>query len=256
MKFATFAALVSVFTTGATAAISAGPYHNLTVSTVTDIKTTTCTVTSCDQNKCSLVTVETGLTTITKGATVYTTYCPLTSVPWTTATRTKTVCDDKCHPVVYTTICPVEEIKTIPNHYTLATITKVCDANVCQSTRIVTECPIPGTKYVPHTVTTSVCSDGKCQATTYLTRVPEVTSTVTTSVCSDGKCRATAYTTVYPLITAIVNPDAKPTTVATQPPAATLATASTPTVAPANGAAGLKVSGAFAALAVALQFMV
>ncbi|KAI5970837.1 CHT2 [Candida margitis] len=46
-------------------------------STVTDIKTTIVTITSCEENKCSEVPVTTGVLTISEIDTVYTTYCPL-----------------------------------------------------------------------------------------------------------------------------------------------------------------------------------
>ncbi|CAK9435352.1 uncharacterized protein LODBEIA_P00790 [Lodderomyces beijingensis] len=48
-------------------------------STATDIKTTVITITSCHEDKCTAVPVTTGLTTVSKIDTVYTTYCPLPS---------------------------------------------------------------------------------------------------------------------------------------------------------------------------------
>lgn len=50
-----------------------------TPKTKTNVESTIITVTSCEDNKCSTQTKATGLTTITKDKTVYTTYCPLTS---------------------------------------------------------------------------------------------------------------------------------------------------------------------------------
>ncbi|CAH6723791.1 hypothetical protein CLIB1444_20S00826 [[Candida] jaroonii] len=47
--------------------------------TATDIKTTVVTITSCKDHKCTEVPVTTGLTTVTKDSTIYTTYCPLTT---------------------------------------------------------------------------------------------------------------------------------------------------------------------------------
>ncbi|KAI5956368.1 CHT2 [Candida jiufengensis] len=49
------------------------------LSTVTDIKHTLVTITSCSENKCSKVAVETGVIVISDVHTVYTTYCPLTA---------------------------------------------------------------------------------------------------------------------------------------------------------------------------------
>ncbi|KAI5959417.1 PGA62 [Candida pseudojiufengensis] len=48
-------------------------------STKKDIESTTVTITSCHEDKCVTKPVVTGLTTVTEGTTVYTTYCPLTS---------------------------------------------------------------------------------------------------------------------------------------------------------------------------------
>lgn len=64
------------------AAAAAASYVNSTsVATVGDIKTTTLTITSCDQHACTEVPVTTGLTVVTttidSTVTKYTTYCPL-----------------------------------------------------------------------------------------------------------------------------------------------------------------------------------
>ncbi|CCE83114.1 Piso0_003686 [Millerozyma farinosa CBS 7064] len=48
-------------------------------STKTEYGHTVVTITSCSENKCSETPVTTGLTTVTKDSTVYTTYCPLST---------------------------------------------------------------------------------------------------------------------------------------------------------------------------------
>lgn len=70
-----------------------GGYKNTTtadspISTATDIHTTIVTITSCDDNKCTVVPVTTGVLTVSEVDTVYTTYCPLP-----TTTETSTVCE-------------------------------------------------------------------------------------------------------------------------------------------------------------------
>lgn len=72
---------------------SAGPYTNGSITaapvytaTKTNIETTLVTITSCSDHKCSLVTKETGLTTITNLYTSFVTYCPLSGQTTTTVT--------------------------------------------------------------------------------------------------------------------------------------------------------------------------
>ena len=48
-------------------------------STATDVSTTVVTITSCEEDKCHETAVTTGVTTVTEGTTIYTTYCPLPS---------------------------------------------------------------------------------------------------------------------------------------------------------------------------------
>jgi hypothetical protein len=76
--------------------------HTLTPvvpSTETALSTTLITITSCSENKCSEKTLTTGLTVVTEGTTVYTTYCPLTTTSAeadVTVTNTETVTGTSC----------------------------------------------------------------------------------------------------------------------------------------------------------------
>lgn len=64
---------------------TSAPYTNGSMTaTKTNIETTLVTITSCADNKCSLVTKETGLTTITNLYTSFVTYCPLSGETTTT----------------------------------------------------------------------------------------------------------------------------------------------------------------------------
>lgn len=97
-------------------------------STKTVESTTVITITSCSDNKCSKVPVTTGLTTVTDESTIYTTYCPLSTVTdiSTTVVTITSCANDKCHEVpvttglttvtendtIYTTYCPLTGEKT------------------------------------------------------------------------------------------------------------------------------------------------
>lgn len=106
-------------------------------ATVTDVQKTIITVTSCSENRCSMVPVETGVTVVTEGTTSYTTYCPLDNTPSTetvsnvaTTVVTITSCqDNKCDvatvttgltvvtefDTVYTTYCPLNTESIVPS---------------------------------------------------------------------------------------------------------------------------------------------
>ncbi|KAK6464257.1 Flocculin type 3 repeat-domain-containing protein [Scheffersomyces coipomensis] len=124
MKFTTSSALLA---TVASFAVSAQAAYSNATSTVTDIATTVITITSCSEDLCKPETVTTGLTTVTEGTTIYTTYCPLSGETETeTAIKTTVVTitscsENKCSPVevttglttvtegttIYTTYCPL-----------------------------------------------------------------------------------------------------------------------------------------------------
>lgn len=85
MKIST--ASISALTLLLSTSVAALNFSNATTSTdvvyVSDIGTTIVTITSCEEHRCSLSAVTTGITTITKTyediTTQYTTFCPLTS---------------------------------------------------------------------------------------------------------------------------------------------------------------------------------
>lgn len=70
---------VSVVTDGTTSYTTYCPLDNTPSTVISDVATTVVTITSCQNNKCDLNTVTTGLTVVTELDTIYTTYCPLTT---------------------------------------------------------------------------------------------------------------------------------------------------------------------------------
>ena len=71
-------------------ALGASSAYTNGTSTATDLQTTVVTITSCSDNACSTGVQTTGLTTVTKDETVYTTYCPLTEGESTSAAPAET----------------------------------------------------------------------------------------------------------------------------------------------------------------------
>ena len=71
-------------------ALGASSAYTNGTSTATDLQTTVVTITSCSDNACSTGVQTTGLTTVTKDETVYTTYCPLTEGENTSAAPAET----------------------------------------------------------------------------------------------------------------------------------------------------------------------
>lgn len=127
-----------------------------TTATVTGIQTTIITVTSCSDNHCSKVPIETGVTVVTEGSTSYTTYCPLDNTPSTqtvsdvaTTVITVTSCqDNKCDlatvttgltvvtefDTVYTTYCPLTTESTAQNTITNSASVTQSDKTIAHST--------------------------------------------------------------------------------------------------------------------------
>lgn len=109
---------------------AASGYQNTTIAsntdftaTESDIKTTTLTITSCSDHKCTKVPVVTGLTTVTEGTTSYTTYCPLTGAETITKASTTVItitscADNLCSEVPVTTgVTVVTELDTVYTTY-------------------------------------------------------------------------------------------------------------------------------------------
>lgn len=102
-------------TTGPSTMTSGGTTYeeNTTPSTVTATSTTLVTITSCSDDKCTETVVPTGVTIVTKDETVYTTWCPESSIDAGSHAITVTVTED-C-----TTVTPI----TTGTVVTTATIT-------------------------------------------------------------------------------------------------------------------------------------
>ncbi|CUM56752.1 uncharacterized protein AC631_05107 [Debaryomyces fabryi] len=154
--------LVSTLPHYANGSAITGSSDEKSIATVTGVQTTIITVTSCSENHCSMVPVETGVTVVTEGTTSYTTYCPLDNTPSTetvsdvaTTVITITSCqDNKCDlatvttgltvvtelDTVYTTYCPLTTESIAPSTSTgsgsIAPITAIIPS-VAQSNKTV-----------------------------------------------------------------------------------------------------------------------
>ncbi|CUM64903.1 uncharacterized protein PRCAT00002521001 [Priceomyces carsonii] len=112
-----------------------------TASTPFSISTTIVTVTSCSKDQCSTVTVPTGLTTVTKESTIYTTYCPLTSESETTDKVSKTETETETETEIQTTIVTVTSCES--NECSITTIPTGLTTIVKDETTHTTYCPLP-----------------------------------------------------------------------------------------------------------------
>lgn len=110
---------VTVVTEGSTSYTTYCPLETTAnTQTVSDVATTVLTITSCQDNKCDLATVTTGLTIVTELDTVYTTYCPLTTetAAQTTAQNTITTSapvSQSNKTIAYSSVYPASQIQSI-----------------------------------------------------------------------------------------------------------------------------------------------
>lgn len=129
--------------------------------------TTVVTITSCSNNICSKVPLTTGLTTITKDSTVYTTYCPLsgksTSEVATSSSSVQIPASSVAESSLTSSVA-VSSTKTIP---TTIITTLECTGGACSR--------------VTHTTGLTVVTDISTAYTTYCPLEEELSSSSTTS---------------------------------------------------------------------------
>lgn len=174
-------------------------YADPATSTQTNIATTIITVTSCSDNKCSAVAVETGLTTVYEVDTSYVTYCPLSS----------TMGNSKSINEVSTTNSEIVPLITdATNSDTLSTVTEIVETTVYT----ITSCH--DNKCSPVTITSKAKVDSlihvtKTKDSTYFTtECPESDKTsipapTTIAGNSDSDSTSTIYVNAYQTISTI-----------------------------------------------------
>ena len=128
-------------------------------ATVTGIQTTVITVTSCSDNHCLKVPIETGITVVTEGSTSYTTYCPLDNIP-----STQTVTD------VATTVVTITSCQD--NKCDLATVTTGVTVVTELDTVYTTYCPLPTESTVQNAITSSAPVTQSNETVTYSSVYP------------------------------------------------------------------------------------
>ncbi|KAI5963731.1 uncharacterized protein KGF55_002611 [Candida pseudojiufengensis] len=161
-------------------------WSNTTASdTKTDIKTTTLTITSCKEDKCSTSTLTTGYTTVTEAETTYVTWCPLPSTE-EYPTETPTTSEESLTTITETK-SPGGETHTYTSGWTVITEGETVYTTYCPltvPTTIITTTK-PGGEIETHTTGWTIISEG---TTTYTSYHPtEVPTTVIESTAPGGE---------------------------------------------------------------------
>lgn len=164
------------------------------LSTTANIETTIITITSCSDDKCFEKIHTTGLTTVIKDTTVYTTFCPTTheiisstSLEAVASSATLESNSSTTEASSSTTEASSSSIKSSSTYTTIAAVTYVSSTEVATSSESSLE-PVVSTKSEVHTtiITITSCEDNSCTEvvhTTGLTTVTEET-TIYTTYCS------------------------------------------------------------------------
>lgn len=216
---------------------------SIAASTVHAISKTTVTITSCSDNKCTEVPVETGVTTVTENDTVYTTYCPLTAEE---DKKSKTAAAEAS-----TSKAPVASTAHVINKTTI-TITS-CSDNVCTESAVETGLT---TVTEQNTIYTTYCPISTANKASTSTAKSSDAAAMTSGKSSNAAEASTSQSTKAPVTTAASQKSASASTIITKSASSSAKPSTAASVITSGNAAnGLAVTGFAAALAAGLSFI-